>query len=84
MLTFGEALLTYKPTPTPKDLPLTGGASCLVQAVGGAELNVSRAPQNSPTVCLILPCRAHQLICAHPARRQLTKSVCRPHRWLSP
>ena len=45
LVTFGEAMLTYKPVPpsTCNDTPLTTGASLVVQAVGGAELNTAVA-----------------------------------------
>ena len=45
LVTFGEAMLTYKPAPpaTCNDTPLTTGASLVVQAVGGAELNTAVA-----------------------------------------
>ena len=42
LLTFGEALLTYKapPVPAPQGVP---GASTVIQAIGGSELNVAVA-----------------------------------------
>jgi sugar/nucleoside kinase (ribokinase family) len=45
LVTFGEAMLTYKPVPpsTCSGTPLTTGASQVVQAVGGAELNTAVA-----------------------------------------
>ena len=45
LVTFGEAMLTYKPVPpsTHNGPPLTTGASLVVQAVGGAELNTAVA-----------------------------------------
>ena len=44
LVTFGEALLTFKPAPPmATSLPLGSGASLQVQAVGGAELNVAVA-----------------------------------------
>lgn len=45
LVTFGEALLTYKPVPAGSTgaLPLSAGTTVQVQAVGGAELNTAVA-----------------------------------------
>ena len=45
LVTFGETMLSYKPAPpsSRNDMPLTTGASLIVQAVGGAELNTAVA-----------------------------------------
>ena len=44
LVTFGEPLYTFKPSPLPPPaLPLASGASVALQAIGGAELNVAVA-----------------------------------------
>lgn len=45
IVSFGESMLSYKPAPAAPDgsVALTGGASVMVQAVAGAELNVAVA-----------------------------------------
>ena len=45
LVTFGETMLIYKPAPPAAtgDTPLTTGASMVVQAVGGAEMNTAVA-----------------------------------------
>ena len=43
LVSFGEALLTYKPAAATEGEPLAAGASSVVQAIGGSELNVAVA-----------------------------------------
>ena len=61
LLTFGEAVLTYKPAPDDSSASgLTAGASAVVQAVGGSELNVAvaLAQLDSPANAISAPLRA--------------------------